>query len=68
MPAMELSPAPAGLFFARPHQIPAQLLPNLVLVSAKEAGGLRHRPAAGELVRQVTDIFRTRAPELRPSP
>ena len=29
---------------------------RIVLVSAKEAGGLRHRLAAGEFVRQVTDI------------
>ena len=49
------TPASAGLFFARPVKFP-RLLPNLVLESAKEAGGLRHTPPAGELVRQVTDI------------
>ena len=38
------------------HPSSFRLLPDLILVSAKEASGFRYRPAVDDFVRQVTDV------------
>jgi hypothetical protein len=62
-------PLSRGTLFAKSQVDQPQLLhllPDLILVPTKKAGGFRDRPAVGEFVRQVTDIHLAKTPAAGP--